>query len=155
MASTDIDVLIVGLGPAGAAAAAAAARAGLAVAALDRKRTAGEPVQCAELVPAMIDEKLSGMRQFVGRMITYSDDDAADVKRPFPGHIIGRAVFDQTLVHSAIASGAVCHFDSAVKAIDCEGLVSTKTGVTLRPRILIGADRPHSIVGKASGRTNS
>ena len=155
IAAANVDVLVVGLGPAGAAAAAAAARAGLAVAALDRKRTAGEPVQCAELVPAMIDRDLAGLHQSIGRMITYVGADAGEVKRPFPGHIIDRAVFDQALVHSAIASGAVCRFDSAVKAIGGDGTVITKTGVTLRPRVLIGADGPHSIVGKASGRMNS
>ncbi len=48
------DVLVLGLGPAGASAAAEAARRGCRVVSLDRKRQAGIPVQCAELVPALL-----------------------------------------------------------------------------------------------------
>src|SRR5690606_38137653 len=48
------DVLVLGLGPAGARAATEAARRGYRVLAIDRKREAGRPVQCAELVPALI-----------------------------------------------------------------------------------------------------
>ena len=47
-------VLVIGLGPAGASAAAEAARRGCRVLAIDRKREAGRPVQCAEFVPAMV-----------------------------------------------------------------------------------------------------
>jgi digeranylgeranylglycerophospholipid reductase len=41
------DVVVVGLGPAGSRAAATAAAAGLVVVALERRRAAGTPVQCA------------------------------------------------------------------------------------------------------------
>ncbi len=51
---TPIDVLVLGLGPAGACAAAQAALQGCTVIAIDRKKVAGRPVQCAEFVPAMI-----------------------------------------------------------------------------------------------------
>jgi digeranylgeranylglycerophospholipid reductase len=53
-AESRVDVLVLGLGPAGARAAAAAARAGARVLAVDRKASAGLPVQCAEFVPALI-----------------------------------------------------------------------------------------------------
>lgn len=46
-----VNVLIVGLGPAGGAAALAAAQAGLRVAAVERKKEIGVPVQCAEFIP--------------------------------------------------------------------------------------------------------
>ena len=48
------DVLVIGLGPAGASAAAQAARRGCRVIAIDRRRTPGVPVQCAEFVPSLI-----------------------------------------------------------------------------------------------------
>ena len=46
-----IDVLVVGLGPAGASAARAAVLAGASVIAVERRRAVGVPVQCAEFVP--------------------------------------------------------------------------------------------------------
>ena len=48
------DVLVVGLGPAGSRAAAITAAAGLNVIGLERRRTAGSPVQCAEFVPVAL-----------------------------------------------------------------------------------------------------
>ena len=56
------DVLVVGLGPAGSRAAAVAATAGLSVVALERRRVAGTPVQCAEFVPAPIERDVPGVR---------------------------------------------------------------------------------------------
>jgi digeranylgeranylglycerophospholipid reductase len=47
----NVDVLVVGLGPAGSSAAAAAARAGASVLCLERKKVIGVPVQCAEFIP--------------------------------------------------------------------------------------------------------
>ena len=47
----NVDVLVIGLGPAGGAAATAAARAGLSVLAVDRRKEVGVPVQCAEFIP--------------------------------------------------------------------------------------------------------
>ena len=46
-----VDVLVVGLGPAGGAEALAAAQAGLRVAAVERRKEIGVPVQCAEFIP--------------------------------------------------------------------------------------------------------
>ena len=51
-----LDVLVVGLGPAGSRAATRAAAAGLEVLAIDRKHEAGRPVQCAEFVPALMSQ---------------------------------------------------------------------------------------------------
>ena len=42
------DVVVVGAGPAGSMAALAAARGGLRVAMIEKKRSVGDPVQCAE-----------------------------------------------------------------------------------------------------------
>ena len=69
------DVLVVGLGPAGSRAAAIAAAAGLGVIALERRRIAGTPVQCAEFVPAAIEHDVPGVRavtaQKIARMLTF------------------------------------------------------------------------------------
>ena len=98
----DIDVLVVGLGPAGARAAEAAARRGYRVVGLDRRRAAGWPVQCAEFVPAMIGAELEHLaevsRQPIEAMLTFVEDQAPDLKDNFPGHMIDRAAFDAALV---------------------------------------------------------
>ena len=65
----DVLVLVVGLGPAGARAARAAAQAGARVLAIDRKRVAGQPVQCAEFVPAMIGIEVEAMARSEERRV--------------------------------------------------------------------------------------
>ena len=75
------DILVVGLGPAGSRAAATAAAAGLNVVALERRETAGTPVQCAEFVPAPIERDVPNVRavteQKIARMLTFVDREAA------------------------------------------------------------------------------
>ncbi len=152
-----VDVVVVGLGPAGSRAAAAAARAGLRVVALERRREAGRPVQCAELVPLLLDQELPGLgavtAQPIGRMQTFIEDAPPDETCPFPGRMLDRAAFDRHLAAEAAACGAECRFSTAVLAITREGDVLTSSG-TLRPRVLIGADGPASRVGAAIGQTN-
>jgi geranylgeranyl reductase family protein len=152
------DVLVVGLGPAGSRAAAAAAEAGARVVALDRRREPGCPVQCAELVPALLDQDIAGLavvaRQPVGRMLTAVEDAAFDETRPFPGRIIDRAAFDAMLAREAAAAGAECRCGIAALAIAPDGTVHCSNGARLRPGVLIGADGPCSRVGLAAGIVN-
>lgn len=151
------DVLVAGLGPAGSRAACAVARAGLSVVALDRRSEPGRPVQCAELVPLMLDQDVSDLAcvtvQPIARMLTFIEGAAPDETRPFPGRMLDRAAFDRQLVQAAIAAGADCRFGTAVLGIDADGTVRTAGGV-LRPRVLIGADGPASRVGAAIGQVN-
>lgn len=157
--SEPIDILIVGLGPAGACAAAEAAKARCAVMAVDRKRVAGLPVQCAELVPAMIglhvNDVARAVRQPIAAMHTFVEADPVDVTQPFPGHMLDRAAFDAGLVAAAARAGARCLFDVGVRAIAADGTVTLTDGRTVRPRVLIGADGPRSVVGRAIGNVNA
>ena len=77
-AKYDCDVLVIGLGPAGARAAEAAAKSGKHVIALDRKRVAGAPIQCAEFIPTMLGQELAGLdavtRQGIRAMETYIEE---------------------------------------------------------------------------------
>ena len=83
------DVFVVGLGPAGSRAAWAAARAGKRVLAVDRRHRIGEPVQCAELVPALLHQEVADLAastvQPIHQMHTYVQDDERDVMPNFPG----------------------------------------------------------------------
>lgn len=158
MTTTPVDVLVIGLGPAGASAARAAARAGLDVIAIDRKQRAGEPVQCAEFVPQLlsptIDAVTATARQRIAAMQTFVERDAPDWQGDFPGVMVDRAAFDAHLVSQARAAGVGCHFDCAVAAIDPAGVVHCDDGRAFSARVIIGADGPRSRVGRAIGEIN-
>jgi digeranylgeranylglycerophospholipid reductase len=153
------DVLVIGLGPAGASAAAEAARRGCRVIALDRKRAPGVPVQCAEFVPAMLGievrELAGSVRQRIAAMATFVEEDAPDLKRDFPGHMLDRAAFDAALVAAALQAGADCRFSSVIKKITASGVVELSTGKKLQARVIIGADGPRSVAGEAIGCVNA
>lgn len=153
-----MDVLVLGLGPAGARAAEAAARRGLRVLAVERRAEAGRPVQCAELVPASIGAELPGLassvRQAIEAMDTFVEDDAPDHAHPFPGRMIDRLELDARLVQAAAAAGAVCRLATAARAIRADGCVTFADGSRVAPRVLVGADGPRSIAGRAIGRVN-
>ena len=158
MSDVTVDVLCSGLGPAGARAAAAAARRGLRVLAIDRKREPGLPVQCAEFVPALIGSNVSGLarsvRQSIRAMETYVDTEAPDLTDPFPGQMLDRAAFDAALVDEALEAGAACRFATTLRAVDRDGSVELSDGTRMRARVLIGADGPRSLVGRAIGSVN-
>jgi geranylgeranyl reductase family protein len=153
----EYDVVIVGLGPAGASAAATAAVGGARVLAVDRKVSAGEPVQCAEFVPSLIDVDRGVLgeatRQPISAMQTFVEEAPAAHQPRFPGWMIDRAAFDGALVRMARRAGAVCRFGSVVRSISAAGVVLA-SGDRLRPRVLIGADGPRSIIGRSIGRVN-
>ena len=150
------DVIVLGLGPAGASAAAEAARRGCRVLALDRKDEPGRPVQCAELVPAMIEADLSGVvRQSIDAMATFVEDDAPDLKPDFPGRMLDRAAFDASLVDTARRAGADVRFSSFVRRIASDGALILSDEKTLRAPVVIGADGPRSRAGKAIGSVST
>src|SRR5512145_1654831 len=134
------DVVVLGLGPAGAAAAAEAARRGCKVIALDRKRAPGLPVQCAELVPQLVEVRPDVIRQRIDSMATFVEDDAPDLKRGFPGHMLDRAAFDASLVETARCAGADVRLSSLVKRV--ASAVELADGTLLRAPVIIGADGP-------------
>jgi len=152
------DVLVVGLGPAGSRAAATAAAAGLSVVALERRQTAGSPVQCAEFVPGLIEHDVSGVRavteQKIARMLTFVGKQRPEVTDHFQGLMIDRAAFDRMLAQEAAINGAECRYGEIVWSVDGDGTVHTSADARLRPRVLIGADGPRSQVGAAIGRVN-
>lgn len=159
MNGTSTDVLVLGLGPAGASAAAEAARHGCRVLAVDRKREAGRPVQCAEFVPAMVGidvGDLSGsVRQPIRAMVTFVEEGAPDVEENFPGHMLDRAAFDASLVAEAERAGAQCRFGIAVRRIGADGTIELSGGGSIAAKVIIGADGPRSLAGRAVGQVNT
>jgi digeranylgeranylglycerophospholipid reductase len=155
----DADVIVAGLGPAGARAAAAAAKAGKRVIALDRKRRAGSPVQCAEFIPTMVSQELAGLddvtHQRITAMETFIEDAEHARTENFTGRMISREAFDRRLVEDATEAGCDCRFGVKVAAIDADGAVRLSDGSVLRAPVLIGADGPRSCVGAAIGQVNA
>ena len=155
----DCDLVIIGLGPAGASAAIEAAKAGLSVAAFEKKAVAGHPVQCAEFVPAMLDAGELALSetsiQKIREMITYVEEDTPDLTKNFSGHMIDRRAFDAALVDKAIAAGTKCTFGVKLHNISADGELTFSNGDTVRGKTILGADGPHSMVGKAIGAVNT
>ncbi len=156
--STKIDVLVAGLGPAGSCAAREAARAGHSVIAVERKAYAGKPVQCAEFVPSTVGIDVGCLsetcRQAVQSMVTFVEDGLGEKTENFPGLMIDREAFDRSLAMSALTDGADCRFNVSIREVTQSGIVILADGTTIKPRVLIGADGPHSIVGKAINQVN-
>lgn len=157
MSAIVCDVLVVGLGPGGGAAAAAAAKLGLTVVAIDRKRTVGVPVQCAEFIPLPLARHVQApgvLAQRVDRMSSVLPSGTAH-HTPFSGLMVERAVFDQALAREAQQAGAVLHLNSRLAALDAErraALVATsRRELEVSWRLLIAADGPHSATAALLG----
>ncbi|MEC3860162.1 NAD(P)/FAD-dependent oxidoreductase [Mesobacterium sp. TK19101] len=158
-ARTDIDVLVVGLGPAGAEAARAAADQGLRVLAIERNARPGEPVQCAEFVPMMIGMDMpdlgDSLIQPIGEMQSFLPGEAVETTADFRGRMVDRARFDRHLIARAQAAGAECRFASPLQALAPDGTAQLQSGARIRARAVIGADGPRSRVGAAIGAVNA
>jgi digeranylgeranylglycerophospholipid reductase len=152
-----VDVLVVGLGPAGGAAALAAAQGGLRVAVVERRKEIGVPVQCAEFIPlplarhAMFEGVL---QQRIQGMISHLPSGRVD-KSTFPGLMVDRAAFDQALARQAQESGASLFLNSRLVNLDRTGssaIVATPQGeVRFDYRLLVAADGPYSFVARSLG----
>jgi len=154
-----LDVAVIGLGPAGASAAIIAAKTGLHVACFEKKSVPGHPVQCAEFVPAMLDAGELVMSetsiQRIFEMITYVESDQPDLTKNFSGHMIDRRAFDASLVAKAQAAGSKCEFGVKLKSVSADGALTFSDGQMVHAKTIIGADGPHSLIGKAIGCVNA
>lgn len=154
-----VDVLVVGLGPAGASAAEAAARRGATVLAIERKAVVGAPVQCAEFVPGLLDQEIGGLaavtKQTIQAMTTFVGSAPPDSTPDFRGRMIDRAAFDAELAARAAAAGAICRYGVMLRRLGRKGVVTLSDDTRIAPGIIIGADGPRSAVGRAIGAVNS
>jgi len=163
----DIDVLVVGAGPAGSIAAREAARAshGLEVVLLERDRAVGAPVRCAEGVGD------AGLREFaspegapwaarkITRVIFLAPDDTeVQVAERDVGWILDRTRFDAMLAAEAVAAGADLQVGTEATGMTRE--VDGRWAVAVhgpdgravyRARVVIGADGVETMVGRWAG----
>jgi flavin-dependent dehydrogenase len=94
------------------------------------------------------------IRQRIDSMATFVEDDAPDLKRGFPGHMLDRAAFDASLVQEAVRAGADVRLSSFIRKVTGNGIVELADGSALSARVIVGADGPRSRAGKAIGAVN-
>src|SRR5690242_4822551 len=162
----DVDVLVVGGGPAGSVAARDAKRAApeLSVVLLGRDRAMGAQVRCAEGVGH------AGLREFAdptgaswtARKITkviFWAPDGTEVKvaEREVGWVLDRTRFDAFLAAEAAGEGAEVRVGTEVTGMRREGdrwVVETRGArgsETLKARMVIGADGVETMVGRWAG----
>ena len=163
----EVDILVVGAGPAGAVAAwqAKLAAPELDVVLLERDRAVGAPVRCAEGVGD------AGLREFanpdgadwVSRRITdvileSPDDTQVVLANSGIGWILDRTRFDAYLAAQAAAAGAAVLVGAEATAMSRNGDERWHVRVTergredlYRARIVIGADGVETMVGRWAG----
>ncbi|MDR3363181.1 MAG: NAD(P)/FAD-dependent oxidoreductase [Desulfovibrio sp.] len=159
MTTLTCQIAVVGAGPAGSSAARAAAAAGARVLLLERRPEVGVPVRCAEYIPAplvgqaavdgdYIVQRTKGMYTFLnGKQVQYLDT---------PGCVIQRNCFDKALAAGAEAAGAQLLTKTSVTGYDGTAL-EARCGalrLSIRADVVIGADGPHSRVGRWMGSVN-
>ena len=156
--SHSVDVLVVGLGPAGSCASARAAQAGLSVLSIDRRQMPGEPVQCAEFVPVLFGQEIKTMpavrQQRITEMITFLENQQPDKRADFRGQMINRGDFDRELLTDARDKGADCRFGLILRHIGPDGTALLSSGDQVHPKVIIGADGPRSTVGRTIFQCN-
>ena len=163
----DVDVLVVGAGPAGAVAAWQAKLAGpeLDVVLLERDPAVGSPVRCAEGVGD------AGLREFVNpdgadwvsRRITdvifeAPDDTQVLLSNSGIGWILDRTRFDAHLAAQAAGEGAAVLVGAEATGMSRNGhdrwhvrVTQNGTEDVYRARIVIGADGVETMVGRWAG----
>lgn len=163
----DIDVLVVGAGPAGAVAALEAKRAApeLDVLLIERDRAVGTPVRCAEGVGdaglrefAVPDGADWVARRIVRIIFVAPDDTEVQVAEGGLAWILDRTRFDAFLAAQAAAAGA-----QVLVATEATGMSRCPDGRwhvrvrgrgsedVYRARVVIGADGVETMVGRWAG----
>jgi len=153
------DVVVVGAGPAGSMAALAAARGGLRVAMIEKKRSVGDPVQCAEGVSRFALES-NGLRpdsryvkqEVHGAQAVVPSGKRFDITR-LPGLALDRAAFDQAIADLAVAAGAELFVGERVRSMERSrgGWELRSNGETWVAPMVIGADGPTTLVARWAG----
>lgn len=162
----DVDVLVVGAGPAGAVAAWEAKRAepALSVLLLERDRAVGVPVRCGECVGD------AGLREFaspdgadwvarkIARVIFIAPDDTeVNVAEREAGWILDRTRFDAFLAGRAVTAGAELRLGTEAHAMTRDNgrwavqVRGSRGDETIRARMVIGADGVETMVGRWAG----
>ena len=151
----EVDLLVVGAGPAGSSAALAGARAGLRTLLVEQGQV-GIPVRCGEYVPAgLVREVPAGTLPVAQKVPSLALHlPAGDVDEVVaPGCVIDRDRFDLALCEAATRAGAELRAGSRLIELDRRGvaLLGRKREWRVRAAVVVGADGPRSVVGARAG----
>ncbi len=160
----EVDVLVVGGGPAGSTTARFCAGQGLEVVMIDRRKEIGYPVQCGELLPHTeemysifpksdhLEELFTIDRSTVAGesdTIVFVSPGGREYRTEFLSHILDRRAFDKWLVGLALDAGATLR--TSTSFISVEGDVVRTDHGDIRAKVVVGADGPSSRVARSAG----
>ena len=160
----EVDVLIIGAGPAGSTTAKYCAGNGLDVLLIDRRREIGYPVQCGEFLPAVKEmysmfPETSDLEELltVDSSLVMGRSDSIDLispkgrvyRVPFEGLTLDRRLFDKHLAKLAVEAGARLETATSMHSIE-KGVAATTLG-EIKAKVIVGADGPNSRTAREVG----
>lgn len=160
----NVDILVVGSGPAGSTTARFAAESGASVLFIERRDQVGVPVRCGEFMPGLteIQSMFPNLEDAVSLFDIPDSLRCLDIKGiklidpkekvallDFDGYTTDRDRFDQYLAKQAQESGAV--LENNRMFISTEGNVAHTSKGDIRYKVLVGADGPGSKVARSLG----
>ncbi len=163
----DVDVLIVGAGPAGSTVARFCAGRGVDVLMIDRRSEIGHPVQCGELLPHTeemysIFPKGADLEELftVDASLVAGESEHVDMVSPrgrtyrseFRSHVLDRRSFDKHLAKLAVEAGARLETKTSFLGLR-DGVARTTMG-DVKAKVIVGADGPNSRTARQAGLGN-
>lgn len=160
----EIDVLIVGAGPAGSTTARYCAGKNLDVLIIDRRKEIGYPVQCGELLPGVremysIFPKGMNLEELfaLDPRLEIWENDHVDIISPggrqyrleFKSFSLDRRSFDKHLAKLAVEAGARVETGASLLSIR-DGIARTTMG-DMKAKVIVGADGPTSRTAREAG----
>ncbi len=166
---SEVDVIIVGAGPAGSTTAYYTAKNGANVLLIDKKKEIGNPVQCGELQPSLIElkkifpklEDLSDLFDIPENVICnktnyfeFFSPSGKGYRTMYGGLILDRLKFDQFLAKKAERAGAIVETNTEFLGITAENRCLVKKSddkIEVKYKVIVAADGPRSNVCKQGG----
>ena len=163
----EVDVLVVGAGPAGSLTAEYAAMGGADVLMIEKRPVIGVPVRCGEFMPQVdeirrifpqadlgtVFDLPSQLRSLETEAIRIYSPKLRSFDVAFHGFTTFRDGFDQFLAGRATRAGARVRTGVQCSSIS-QGVVKTSMG-EIRAKVVVGADGPLSVVAKSLGLERS
>jgi digeranylgeranylglycerophospholipid reductase len=157
----EVDVLVVGAGPAGSTAAEFAALGGAEVLVIEKRPIIGVPVRCGEFMPQideikgifpdakMLDQLFdmpSSLKSVETDTLRIFSPKLRRSEIPFHGYTTFRDKFDQHLAAKAMSAGA--RFLTGEPCIKLEGNRVMTPDLQIEAKTIVGADGPLSLIAK-------